>query len=254
MLLFKLEITTDNPAEFARISALLAGTANVSTVAVSTPVHQPVPPIVATTAPATPVVAPAAEPAESVNANAPAFDVTGMPWDERIHAGGKTINSDGSWRKRRGVDENAVRAIEAERRVNPATLVAPTAPATPAAPVATSDPFAGQPVPVAAAVASDPFGAPLTVPNAAPLTPPTTVAQSVAPVPAANAAGWTFAALMKYVADSMKTGVIKPEDIKALTDYLGIANIAVLASDPVKFTDAINYWVVLGKMTPTPTA
>ena len=53
-------------------------------------------------------------------------DVNGIPWDERIHASTMTKNADGSWKKRRGVDEATVNAVVAEL-----TTPAP-APTTPA--------------------------------------------------------------------------------------------------------------------------
>jgi hypothetical protein len=47
---------------------------------------------------------------------APEHDAVGLPWDERIHAGSKVLNADGTWRKRRGVDDKTVAAVEAELR------------------------------------------------------------------------------------------------------------------------------------------
>lgn len=45
---------------------------------------------------------------------APDVDSRGLPWDERIHAGTKATNADGSWRNKRGVDKALVEAVEAE--------------------------------------------------------------------------------------------------------------------------------------------
>lgn len=39
---------------------------------------------------------------------------TMIPWDERIHSKGKTVNADDSWRLKRGVDDAVLKAIEAE--------------------------------------------------------------------------------------------------------------------------------------------
>jgi len=52
---------------------------------------------------------PVAEPAE------PLIDSRDMPWDERIHAASKAINSDGTWRKKRGVSDEIVAEVEAEQ-------------------------------------------------------------------------------------------------------------------------------------------
>lgn len=43
-----------------------------------------------------------------------AVDSSGLPWDERIHSESKAINADGSWRKRRGVDDATYQAVLAE--------------------------------------------------------------------------------------------------------------------------------------------
>jgi hypothetical protein len=51
-------------------------------------------------------------------------DVKGMPWDQRIHAGTKRKNADGSWSKRKGVAQLTVDHVEAQIK---ATLAAPGA-------------------------------------------------------------------------------------------------------------------------------
>ena len=45
---------------------------------------------------------------------APTVDANNMPHDERIHAGSKALNADGTWRKKRGVSYDLVRRVEAE--------------------------------------------------------------------------------------------------------------------------------------------
>lgn len=37
-------------------------------------------------------------------ASTPSLDSAGMPWDERIHSGSKSVNADGTWRYKRGGD------------------------------------------------------------------------------------------------------------------------------------------------------
>jgi hypothetical protein len=44
----------------------------------------------------------------------PDVDSRGLPWDERIHAGTKVLNVDGTWRNKRGVDKNLLAQVEAE--------------------------------------------------------------------------------------------------------------------------------------------
>lgn len=103
--------------------------------------------------------APAAQPQEALTHadEPPEFDASGLPWDGRIHSESRALVSDGTWRKRRGVDAEVVKQVEAELRgatvaeepqeapaptlpppppPAPAEVVAPPAPpAPPAAPV-----------------------------------------------------------------------------------------------------------------------
>lgn len=48
--------------------------------------------------------------------NTPSLDIRGLPWDARIHSTFRTKNSDGTWRKMRGVDREIQRKVEAELR------------------------------------------------------------------------------------------------------------------------------------------
>jgi len=51
-----------------------------------------------------------------LNTSAPGLDASGLPWDGRIHAAAKSLNKDGTWRARRGVDEATVTTVTAELR------------------------------------------------------------------------------------------------------------------------------------------
>ena len=52
-----------------------------------------------------------------------ALDANGLPWDERIHAGTKTLKGDGTWTGRRGGPKGeALAAIEAELRARVAAM------------------------------------------------------------------------------------------------------------------------------------
>jgi len=44
----------------------------------------------------------------------PNLDAEGTPWDERIHAGTKTMSAKGIWKKKRGVDDEVFDAVMAE--------------------------------------------------------------------------------------------------------------------------------------------
>ena len=71
------------------------------------------------TAPAAPLVPPpppAAPVAET--------DVSGMPWDARIHAGTKTKKKDGTWKARKGVPQPFFASVVAE--IRPAVAAVPT--------------------------------------------------------------------------------------------------------------------------------
>lgn len=85
------------------------------------------------------------------------LDSKGMPWDERIHASTKTQNADGSWKKRRGVNDLTVKEVEAELlaanidtdtdtgEVTPAVPTVPVTPAPPSTPVAPTVPVTPAP-------------------------------------------------------------------------------------------------------------
>lgn len=85
-----------------------------------------------------------------------AVDSKGLPWDERIHASTKTQNKDGSWKRRKGVEDSLVEQVEAEYKSNtPAAPVAPSinaqsgvpaAPTPPAPPAPPAPPVATAPV------------------------------------------------------------------------------------------------------------
>lgn len=85
------------------------------------PVATSVPPAPVSSAPA--VVPPPVVPA----APTPEKDKRGLPWDERIHSANKTLNADGTWRRRSKIGDDLVAQVEAE------LLGLPPAPATPTA-------------------------------------------------------------------------------------------------------------------------
>ena len=93
------------------------------------------------------------------------LDKHGLPWDNRIHAGTKRKNADGSWTAKRGVDPTLVATVEAELRqvmgAAPAAPLAPVAPVpsptAPSAPVVASVPQATA-TPAPAAVPAPPAG------------------------------------------------------------------------------------------------
>lgn len=81
------------------------------------------------------------------------LDKAGLPWDERIHAGTKRQNADGTWTAKRGLNDPAfVARVTAELRdrvgavaaAPPVPFVPPVVPSPPAPPVVPSEP-AGPP-------------------------------------------------------------------------------------------------------------
>ena len=66
------------------------------------------------------------------------LDKNGIPWDERIHAGTKRKNADGTWSLKKGVDKELAAQIIAEYQS--AAPAAPSAPEKQSAPIAPSAP------------------------------------------------------------------------------------------------------------------
>lgn len=156
-------------------------------------VQQPVPP-----APGAPVPpAPEAAPRDSA----------GFPWNEQIHSSAKSFNkSDGTWKKKRGVQDATVTAVEAQLRLAypaPGPQGAFTAPA----------PIPPAPVPVPPA------------PIAA-VPPP--------PVPAAPAPAGTldFIGLMGKITGHIAAGKITQQDVATVCQQFGVASAPLLGQRP----------------------
>jgi len=103
------------------------------------PVAAPVPAPAAPMVPTMPTAAPAPE-NEDDDQGAPAADATGvdadgLPWDERIHAPSKSQNKDGTWRKKKKLEDAFVAGVEAElRSVQRVPVAMPAAPTPPPMP------------------------------------------------------------------------------------------------------------------------
>lgn len=100
------------------------------------PVPQEVPPVHSTPAREEPTVSADIpdEPTPSNNADDSTLDADGLPWDSRIHSSNKEKKTDGTWRKRRGMNDAALIAqVEAELRAKAPSVpaAAPTAKAVP---------------------------------------------------------------------------------------------------------------------------
>ena len=69
------------------------------------------------------------------------LDKNGIPWDERIHAGTKRKNADGTWSLKKGVDKDLAAQIIAEyQSAAPATTTSPSKPTAPSAPTPPAPP------------------------------------------------------------------------------------------------------------------
>jgi len=115
------------------------------------PVATPVPATAAPMVPTMPTPTTAAPENEDDDQGAPAADATGvdadgLPWDERIHAPSKSQNKDGTWRKKKKLEDAFVAGVEAELRSVQRVPAAPTPP--PAAPGAPAMPAAPTPPPM----------------------------------------------------------------------------------------------------------
>ena len=95
-----------------------------------------------------------------VTVNTVELDKNGIPWDERIHAGTKRKNADGTWSLKKGVDKDLAAQIIAEYQASaPTTSSKPSAPAAPSVPTPPAPPSApskpSAPVPPAPPKAED---------------------------------------------------------------------------------------------------
>jgi len=131
---YTLSVKTESTAELAEIVAKLnngsmgVAIANAVEKHVASNRAQITPADVQTAAAETPapVPTPTAEDDDGEqNNSAPTVDKNNLPWDERIHAGTKALNADGTWKKRRGVDDATIASVTAELQGTPAPAPAP---------------------------------------------------------------------------------------------------------------------------------
>lgn len=144
------------------------------------------------------------------------LDKHGLPWDARIHSSSKATNADGSWRKRKGLNDDAMVArVEVELRAAqsaPAAPIAPPVPQPPTLTVVPSVPFAPPPVP--------------SVP------PPAAASPSVPAVPAGSAPT-TFLAFMQALGPHLASKRVTTEMVnEVLAAHQMPPGLPVLASRP----------------------
>lgn len=165
-------ITTEEQAEAAEIDTVAAAVAKsiTTTEPDAKAVFASKPPAAEPTAETTaPPESEPETPADTTQApaNSVDLDADGLPWDERIHSASKTkLKKTEQWKKKRGVDDATVEAVEAELRAvmaipagTPAAETPTSAPPPPAAPTqeqAAADPTDATPPAAPAAITTFP--------------------------------------------------------------------------------------------------
>lgn len=158
------------------------------------------------------------------------FDKTGLPWDARIHSRGRSMNSDGTWRAKRGVDDATVAAVVAELRGVPAAPAATLADDVAQAEASWPFKVPGSDEHIPAPVAAAPFVPP--VPSIAPIA--ATSAANVSPVPANAAAApvANFPDFMARVVPAVAAGQITELQVTTILGEFGIPSLPLLATRP----------------------
>lgn len=95
-------------------------------------------------------------------------DSKGTPWDVRIHAAGKSITSDGTWRRRRNVDDTEYERIYREIMGLPALEVKPIEPVPVAVPFTEAPPVIATAATQTVVQAAPEVAAPVPVPGQKP--------------------------------------------------------------------------------------
>lgn len=202
------------------------------------------------TTPAAPVAAPVAAQSEEPGGeavNTGEFDSAGIPWDERIHAGTRGVNQDGTWKRRRNTSDVIYASVMAELSQRSAGSLPAAAPvfASPAVPVGVVDqgPVAVPspvvvPAPQLAASAAIVPTVPVLPVAAVPVMPETPAAPVVTAAPEVaapqEAGGMPFQVFMPKISAAMQAGKF---DQNALNGWLAqwqLSNIMQLQADPIK--------------------
>lgn len=151
-------------------------------------------------------------PPPAVAEELPEVDADGIPWDERIHSSSKAIVADGTWRKKRGVNEvyfgEVVAELQAAQEGEP---TAPPAPPAPPAPEVASAPVPPPPPVVENAPTAE-------APPAAASAP---VAGEAPPPPPAPSSDGQFAGYADFVGAVSKLGAAYVQLNELATDVSG---------------------------------
>lgn len=174
-------------------------------------VTAPLPPFLLPEPPAP--VAPPAEP--------PSVDATGLPWDARIHSESKATVADGTWRKRRNVDPELVKQVEAELRGESPVAATPAV----AAPSATE----------ASASVPPPPPPPTTITITNTLDPERIVEAMAAPEPVATRS-------LTDLSAAIAQGKLKMADLTVKAQEHGCADAIALTNNPLALAAVIAFY------------
>lgn len=162
------------------------------------------------------------------NPAAPGVDSNGLPWDERIHSSSKALTEKGAWRKRKGVNDLTVTAVEAELRARAPNVAAALAPHIP--PVTTGVPLPPPVIPGAPGVPAVPMPMPPVPPLASPGPEAIMPHAPPVPVPAASQPGkpdpetvTDFNKFMQLIAPGLQTGAYTAEYFGELCGKISVA-------------------------------
>jgi hypothetical protein len=174
------------------------------------------------------------------------LDSRGLPWDRRIHASTKAINSDGTWRNMRGVDKDLLASVEQELR-DVQALPVPTPETPPTWPFATvggvvsldgaggADMSSAQAVvdmPTAPAAPVPPVPAPPAYANAATHNGVLTITPVATP-PVTGAVPTTFIQLMsQHITPRLVDGTLTQERLQQIVQSIGLPHLAALGPRP----------------------
>jgi hypothetical protein len=152
-------------------------------------------------------------------------DKRGIPWDIRIHAkaatGGGTLNADGTWRAKRGLNDGALVAQIERELLAVMAAPGPTVSAAPLSPALASQVVGNVPPPPLATAAPGPA-----VPSAV-----TGVPVPPAP-PAAGGAPVSYPDLVHAVVAGMGAGKITDAEVTAACQAYGVQSLPLLGVRP----------------------
>lgn len=148
----------------------------------------------------------------------PSVDASGLPWDARIHSESKAAVADGTWRKRRGVDPELVKQVEAELRGESPAAMEPSA---------------------AAVFASTPTAADIPAPPAPAVVPPPPAAVPLDPAPTTEAAP---ARTLTDLSAAVAQGKLKMTDLIEQAKAQGCADVVALTNNPLALAAVISFY------------